>query len=100
MRSSFCAECKRLDINYRETLAMHDQVLAELDAVFQECDRLWLEYVEALSEALKISEQWELARIQQDSNLCDMLELQWVQTFGRRLAARKTFKDHETTHGQ
>ena len=65
-----------------------------------ECDRLWLEYVEALSEALKISEQWELARIQQDSNLCDMLELQWVQTFGRRLAARKTFKDHEAAHGQ
>ena len=64
----------------------------------RECDRLWQEYEEAVRAYLKIAGQWQVATIQQDSSLLDLLEPLVRQALERRNMAREAVRDHAATH--
>jgi hypothetical protein len=63
-----------------------------------ECERLWLEYQQAVKSHLKAVREWPVAAVGKDSGLIDSLERLLRQALERHTVTSKAFRAHAATH--
>ena len=63
-----------------------------------ECNRIWREYSEATMAHLKVVSQYQVAMIEQNSDVLAALEPVLHECAEKRVLMRRAVMDHESTH--